>query len=66
MKLYVSATMYYGYEIEVPDEKLNDKFSLVNYAAEMDPLEVHGIDTTSCEWYLNSIFDAEGTEYYIG
>ena len=65
-KLYVSATLYYGYEIDVPDEKLNDKFNLVNYAAEVDPLELRGVDTASCEWYLNSIFDEEGNEYYAG
>lgn len=66
-KLYVSATLYYGYEIEVPEEKLNDEtFNLCDYANEMDPLEPKGINRATCEWYTNSIFDEKGEEYYCG
>lgn len=68
MKLYVSATLYYGYEIEVPDELVNDKnFNLQNYAAENDPIEIDGVDTgASCECFINSIFNEQGEEYYVG
>ena len=71
MRLYVSATMYYGYEIEVSEEKLKELTegygkTLVDYASEMDPLEPHGVNLSNCEWYINSIFDAKGDDYYIG
>lgn len=66
-KLYVSTTLFYGYEIEIPDElaTFNDS-ALRDIAIEKDPL---GSDTI---WgivdnpitYINSIFDDEGNEYY--
>ena len=66
-KLYVSATLFYGYEIEISDELATfDDPALRDIAIEKDPL---GNDTIwgivdNPTTYINSIFDDEGNEYY--
>ena len=64
-ELYISASLYYGYTIEVPDDfDENDEPRLVELACEADPLKFNLPDVDNPSIYLNSVVDEEGNILY--
>ena len=61
-ELYVSASLYYGYTIEVPDDF--DESKIMERAYEADPLtaDLSNVDNPSI--YYNSVFDEKGNLLY--
>lgn len=64
-KFYVSASLYYEYTIEVPDDfDLKDKIALMELAADADPLLVNANKVENPEVDFRSIIDEQGNNLY--
>ena len=64
-KFYVSASLYYSYTIEVPDDfDENDELEITERAYEADPLKVDLSNVDNPSIYCNSIADEEGNILY--
>lgn len=64
-EFYVSASLYYGYTIKVPDDfDENDESKIMELAYEADPLiaDLSNVDNPSI--YCNSISDEKGNILY--
>ena len=62
-KVYVTATLYYGYVIEVPDN-VTDEVELFDFAVEHDPIEFDQTKVDEPAIYINGIFDEQGNILY--
>ena len=64
-ELYVSASLCYGFVIEVPDDfDENDESKIMELACNADPLKVDLLDVDNPEIYFNSVVDEEGNILY--
>lgn len=64
-KVYVTATLYYGYVVEVPDEfDVTDEVELFDFAVEHDPIEFDQTKVDEPTIYINGIFDEQGNTLY--
>lgn len=64
-ELYVSASLCYGFVIEVPDDfDKDDEPKLVELACDADPLKFNLPDVDNPSIYLNSVVDEEGNIWY--
>ena len=64
-ELYVSASLYYGYTIEVPDDfDENDESKIMELACDADPLRVNLADVDNPSFYFNSVIDEDGNILY--
>ena len=64
-ELYVSASLYYGYTIEVPDDfDENNESKIMELACDADPLRFNLPDVDNPETYFNSVVDEQGNILY--
>lgn len=64
-EFYVSASLYYGYTIEVPDDfDTSDESEIMKRAYEADPLKVDLSNVDNPSIYYNYISDEKGNVLY--
>lgn len=62
-RLYVSASLYYNYTVDVPDDfDLDSEADLQNYIADRDPIQFTPSSILNPTGYINSVFDDETDE----
>ena len=62
-KVYVTATLYYGYVVEVPDD-VTDEVELFDFAVDNDPIEFDQTKVDEPAISINGIFDEQGNILY--
>lgn len=64
-EFYVSASLYYGYTIKVPDDfDGNDESEIMELAYEADPLKVDLSNVDNPSIYYNYVSDEKGNILY--
>lgn len=62
-KVYVTATLYYGYVVEVPDD-VTDEVELFDFAVDNDPIEFDQTKVDEPAISISGIFDEQGNILY--
>ena len=62
-KVYVTATLYYGYVVEVPDDVTNE-VELFDFAVDNDPIEFDKTKVDEPAISISGIFDEQGNILY--
>lgn len=64
-EFYVSASLYYGFTIEVPDDfDETNESKIMELACDVDPLRFNLSDVDNPETYFNYISDEKGNVLY--